>query len=184
MLDADGTQIDRGSESLGGDNASEHFALTAADDVLGFPGVEVTSPLAGYMIRHAYYALTEQGFVYAGESYGHDFGAAWGDGAWPVDLDGDGRSELVTRSTAGDGVSRVRVYRWDAESDTVQHSYIDWEKADTRLARLSVPLGAAVRVETYHAIENTVELTLYREGITESMVLPLTTDILGEWLDA
>ena len=117
---ADGTQIDRGSESLGGDNASEHFALTAVDDVLGFPGVEVTSPLSRYMIRHAYYALTEQGFVYAGEFYGHDFGTALGDGAWPTDLDGDGRRELVTRSTAGDGISRVRVYHWNAEGDVAR----------------------------------------------------------------
>lgn len=181
LLDADGTQIDRGSESLGGDNASERFALTAVDDVLGFPGIEVTLPIAGYMIRHAYYALTEQGFVYVGEFYGHDFGTAWGDGAWTVDLDGNGHSELVTRSTAGDGVSRVRVYRWNAESEAVQHSSIDWEKADERLARLSAPLGVAARAEKYHAGENTVELTLYREGITDSTMLPLTPDILGEW---
>ncbi len=95
LLDTDGTQIDRGSESLGGNKASECFALTAADDVLGFPGIEVTSPLAGYMIRHAYYALTEHGFVYTGESYGHDFGAALGDGAWPV-----GRSILTATGAA------------------------------------------------------------------------------------
>ena len=57
----------------------------------------------------------EQGFVYVGRAFGYDFDdAAEGDGAWPLDLTGDGRSELITRSTFGDGMSCVFVYRWNA----------------------------------------------------------------------
>lgn len=59
-----------------------------------------------------FYALTEQGFVYAGRTFVDD--AAEGDSAWPLDLTGDGRSELITRSTFGDGMSCVFVYCWNA----------------------------------------------------------------------
>ena len=115
-----------------------------------------------------FYALTEQGFVYAGRTVGYDFDdAAEGDGAWPLDLTGDGRSELITRSTFGDGMSCVFVYRWNAAEGGSQ--------------RLSAPLGMTARAETYHAQDNTVTLTLYTESGTKETTLPLTTDILGEW---
>ena len=104
-----------------------------------------------------------------------------GDGVWPLDLTGDGRSELVTRSTFGTGVPRVFVYRWNAAEGISQHSGIVWEKADAQLAKLSAPLGSVARAETYHAEDNTVTLTLYTEGGTREVTLPLTTDILGEW---
>ena len=107
--------------------------------------------------------------------------AEWGDGVWPLDLTGDGRSELVTRSTFGTGVPYVFVYRWNAAEGISQHSGIDWEKADAQLAKLSAPLGSVARAETYHAEDNTVTLTLYTEGGTREVTLPLTTDILGEW---
>ena len=129
-----------------------------------------------------FYALTEQGFVYAGRTVGYDFDdAAEGDGAWPLDLTGDGRSELITRSTFGDGMSCVFVYRWNAAEGGAQRSEVDWDKADAQLARLSAPLGVTARAETYHAQDNTVTLTLYTESGTKETTLPLTTDILGEW---
>lgn len=66
-----------------------------------------------------FYALTEQGFVYAGEAFGLGFDdTEWGDGVWPLDLTGDGRSELVTRSTFGTGVPYVFVYRWNAAEES------------------------------------------------------------------
>ena len=107
--------------------------------------------------------------------------AAEGDGAWPLDLTGDGRSELITRSTFGDGMSCVFVYRWNAAEGGSQRSEVDWDKADAQLARLSEPLGVTARAETYHAQDNTVTLTLYTESGTKETTLPLTTDILGEW---
>ena len=129
-----------------------------------------------------FYALTEQGFVYVGRAFGYDFDdAVEGDGAWPLDLTGDGRSELVTRSTFGDGMSCVFVYRWNVADGNSQYSKVDWEKADAQLARLSAPLGMTARAETYHAQDNTVTLTLYTESGTKETTLPLTTDILGEW---
>ena len=107
--------------------------------------------------------------------------AAEGDGAWPLDLTGDGRSELITRSTFGDGMSCVFVYRWNAAEGGSQRSEVDWDKADAQLARLSEPLGVTARAETYHAQDNTVTLTLYTESGTKETTLPLSTDILGEW---
>lgn len=182
LFDADGVLLETDSVSLGEHEASESFALTARDDVLGFPGFELETVQGGRMTVRYFYALTEQGFVYAGEAFGLGFDdTEWGDGVWPLDLTGDGRSELVTRSTFGTGVPRVFVYRWNAAEGLSQHSGIDWEKADAQLAKLSAPLGSVARAETYHAEDNTVTLTLYTEGGTREVTLPLTTDILGEW---
>ena len=187
LFGADGTEIDIpfgvGRRTLiGEDEAAEKVSLTVRDDVLGFPGFELETIQGGRMTVRYFYALTEQGFVYAGEAFGHGFDdTEWGDGVWPLDLTGDGRSELVTRSTFGTGVPYVFVYRWNAAEGISQHSGIVWEKADAQLAKLSAPLGSVARAETYHAEDNTVTLTLYTEGGTREVTLPLTTDILGEW---
>lgn len=187
LFGADGTEIDIpfGVDRrtwIGEDKAAKKVSLTARDDVLGFPGFELETIQGGRMTVRYFYALTEQGFVYAGEAFGHGFDdTEWGDGVWPLDLTGDGRSELVTRSTFGTGVPRVFVYRWNAAEGISQHSGIVWEKADAQLAKLSAPLGSVARAETYHAEDNTVTLTLYTEGGTREVTLPLTTDILGEW---
>ena len=173
--------MDRGTW-IGNGDAAEKVSLTAWDDVLGFPGFELETIQGGRMTVRYFYALTEQGFVYAGEAFGHGFDdTEWGDGVWPLDLTGDGRSELVTRSTFGTGVPRVFVYRWNAAEGGSQRSEVDWDKADAQLARLSAPLGVTARAETYHAQDNTVTLTLYTESGTKETTLPLTTDILGEW---
>ena len=167
---------------IGEDEAAEKVSLTVRDDVLGFPGFELETVQGGHMTVRYFYALTEQGFVYAGRTFGYDFDdAAEGDGAWPLDLTGDGRSELITRSTFGDGMSCVFVYRWNVADGNSQYSKVDWEKADAQLARLSAPLGVTARAEPYHAQDNTVTLTLYTENGTKETTLPLTTDILGEW---
>ena len=189
LFGADGTEIDIpfgvGRRTwIGEDEAAEKVSLTVRDDVLGFPGFELETIQGGRMTVRYFYALTEQGFfVYAGEAFGHGFDdTEWGDGVWPLDLTGDGRSELVTRSTFGTGVPRVFVYRWNAAEGISQHSGIVWEKADAQLAKLSAPLGSVARAETYHAEDNTVTLTLHTESGTREVTLPLTTDILGEWL--
>ena len=185
LFDADGVLLETDSVSLGEHEASESFALTARDDVLGFPGFELETIQGGRMTVRYFYALTEQGFVYAGRTFGYDFDdAAEGDGAWPLDLTEDGRSELVTRSTFGDDAPCVFVYRWNAAEGGSQRSEVDWEKADAQLARLSAPLGVTARAETYHAQNNTVTLMLYTESGTKETTLPLTTDILGEWFTA
>ncbi len=120
LFGADGTEIDIpfgvGRRTwIGEDEAAEKVSLTVRDDVLGFPGFELETVQGGRMTVRYFYALTEQGFVYAGEAFGHGFDdTEWGDGVWPLDLTGDGRSELVTRSTFGTGVPRVFVYRWNA----------------------------------------------------------------------
>ena len=187
LFGADGTEIDIpfGVDRrtwIGEDKAAKKVSLTARDDVLGFPGFELETIQGGRMTVRYFYALTEQGFVYAGEAFGLGFDdTEWGDGVWPLDLTGDGRSELVTRSTFGTGVPRVFVYRWNAAEGISQHSGIVWEKADAQLAKLSAPLGSVARAETYHAEDNTVTLTLYTENGTKETTLPLTTDILGEW---
>ena len=187
ILRADGTEIDipvgldRGTW-VGNGDAAEKVSLTAWDDVLGFPGFEIETIQGIVMTVCDFYALTEQGFVYAGRTFGYDFDdAAEGDGAWPLDLTGDGRSELITRSTFGDGMSCVFVYRWNAAEGGSQRSEVDWDKADAQFARLSAPLGVTARAETYHAQDNTVTLTLYTENGTKETTLPLTTDILGKW---
>lgn len=187
LYDADGTEIDIpfGVDRrtwIGEDEAAKKVSLTALVDVLGFPGLEIETVQGLHMEVRYFYALTEQGFVYAGEAFGYGFDdTAWGDGVWMLDLTGDGRSELVTRSTYGDGVPRVLVYRWNAAESVSQRSGIVWEKADAELARLSAPLGVVAQAETYHAESNTVTLTLYTESGAKEVTLPLTTDILGEW---
>ena len=187
LFHADGTEIDIpfGVDRrtwIGEDKAAKKVSLTARDDVLGFPGFELETVQGGRMTVRYFYALTEQGFVYAGEAFGHGFDdTEWSDGVWMLDLTGDGRSELVTRSTFGDGVPYVFVYRWNAAEGISQHSGIIWEKANAQLAKLSAPLGSVARAETYHAEDNTVTLTLYTENGTKETTLPLTTDILGEW---
>lgn len=151
---------------------SEHIVPCGEGDFFG--SVAIPDPSAAI---HA-----EQGFVYAGRTVGYDFDdAAEGDGAWPLDLTGDGRSELITRSTFGDGMSCVFVYRWNAAEGGSQRSEVDWDKADAQLARLSAPLGVTARAETYHAQDNTVTLTLSTESGTKETTLTLSTDILGEW---
>ena len=95
---------------IGNGDAAEKVSLTAWDDVLGFPGFELETIQGIVMTVCDFYALTEQGFVHVGRTFGYDFeDAAEGDGAWPLDLTGDGRSELITRSTYGDGMSCVFV---------------------------------------------------------------------------
>ena len=187
LFHADGTEIDiplgvNGGTWIGNGDAAEKVSLTAWDDVLGFPGFEIETIQGLDMTVCDFYALTEQGFVFMGRAFGYGFDdAAEGDGAWPLDLTGDGRSELITRSTFGDGMSCVYVYRWNDAEGVSQYSEVDWEKADAQFACLSEHLGALARTETYHAEDNTVTLTLYTESGTKETTLPLTTDILGEW---
>ena len=108
LFDADGVLLETDSVSLGEHEASESFALTARDDVLGFPGFELETIQGGRMTVRYFYALTEPGFVYAGEAFGYGFDdAGGGEGGWRRDLTGDGRSELVTGSTCGTGVPYV-----------------------------------------------------------------------------
>ena len=164
LFGADGAEIDipfgvdRGTW-IGNGDAAEKVSLTAWDDVLGFPGFELETIQGIVMTVCDFYALTEQGFVYAGRTFGYDFDDA----------------------AEGDGAPCVFVYRWNAAEGISQHSGIVWEKADAQLAKLSAPLGSVARAETYHAEDNTVTLTLYTEGGTREVTLPLTTDILGEW---
>ena len=164
ILRADGTEIDipvgldRGTW-VGNGDAAEKVSLTAWDDVLGFPGFEIETIQGIVMTVCDFYALTEQGFVYAGRTFGYDFDDA----------------------AEGDGAPCVFVYRWNAAEGGSQRSEVDWDKADAQLARLSAPLGVTARAETYHAQDNTVTLTLYTESGTKETTLPLTTDVLGEW---
>ena len=164
LFGADGTEIDIpfgvGRRTwIGEDEAAEKVSLTVRDDVLGFPGFELETVQGGRMTVRYFYALTEQGFVYAGRTFGYDFDDA----------------------AEGDGAPCVFVYRWNAAEGISQHSGIVWEKADAQLAKLSAPLGSVARAETYHAQDNTVTLTLYTESGTKETTLPLTTDVLGEW---
>lgn len=116
---------------IGNGDAAEKVSLTAWDDVLGFPGFEIETIQGLNMTVCDFYALTEQGFVYVGRAFGYDFDdAAEGDGAWPLDLTGDGRSELITRSTFGDGMSCVlstagtvrRAFRREAVSTGIRRT--------------------------------------------------------------
>lgn len=164
LFGADGAEIDipfgvdRGTW-IGNGDAAEKVSLTAWDDVLGFPGFELETIQGIVMTVCDFYALTEQGFVYAGRTFGYDFDDA----------------------AEGDGAPCVFVYRWNAAEGGSQRSEVDWDKADAQLARLSAPLGVTARAETYHAQDNTVTLTLYTESGTKETTLPLTTDVLGEW---
>ena len=88
LFGADGTEIDIpfgvGRRTwIGEDEAAEKVSLTVRDDVLGFPGFELETVQGGRMTVCDFYALTEQGFVYAGEAFGRGFDdTEWGDGVW------------------------------------------------------------------------------------------------------
>ena len=78
LFNADGTEIDipfgvDRRTLIGEDEAAEKVSLTARDDVLGFPGFELETVQGGRMTVRYFYALTEQGFVYAGRTVGYDF---------------------------------------------------------------------------------------------------------------
>ena len=78
LFNADGTEIDIpfGVDRrtwIGEDEAAEKVSLTARDDVLGFPGFELETIQDGRMTVRYFYALTEQGFVYAGKAFGYGF---------------------------------------------------------------------------------------------------------------
>ena len=104
---------------LGNGDAAEKVSLTAWDDVLGFPGFEVTTVNDASHLKRIFYALTGGGTpVNVADSFGLSFGPDDDyNYAVPVDLNGDGRSELLTRvSYSGSGVDRVLAFRWNAES--------------------------------------------------------------------
>lgn len=95
LFGADGAEIDipfgvNCGTWIGNGNAAEKVSLTARDDVLGFPGFELETIQGIVMTVCDFYALTEQGFVYAGRTVGYDFGDA---------AEGDGACRLISRET-------------------------------------------------------------------------------------
>ena len=135
LFRADGTEIDipfgvdRGTW-IGNGDAAEKVSLTAWDDVLGFPGFEVTTVNDASHLQRIFYALTGGGTpVNVADSFGLSFGPDDDyNYAVPVDLNGDGRSELLTRvSYSGSGVDRVLAFRWNAESSVSEEGRLFWD---------------------------------------------------------
>ena len=120
----------------------------ADDMILDFPAYEVTE-FSGSVFRHkTYYAFTGTGAltkIAYNFGYDDDF-----DFIMPIDFDGDGRSELLTRvSYGGTGVSRFRAFRWNADSGTADEGQLNWDTQD--LFRRIGPLGEMERQEEYDA---------------------------------
>lgn len=75
---------------------NDSITAFAMDDLLGFPGVAVQTDTAGGSHKsYSYYAWTDHGVQYVGDSFG--FYDDPREAATVIDLDGDGRNELVTQ---------------------------------------------------------------------------------------
>ena len=188
LFDADGVLLETDSVSLGEHEASESFALTARDDVLGFPGFEVTTVNDASHLQRIFYALTGDGTpVNVADSFGLSFGPDDDyNYAVPVDLNGDGRSELLTRvSYSGSGVDRVLAFRWNAESSVSEEGRLFWDTET--LFQHTGPLGERQRLEEYDAERGVFVLKYERYDAErdvrewESEELPLAMESF-EWL--
>ena len=188
LFDADGVLLETDSVSLGEHEASESFALTAWDDVLGFPGFEVTTVNDASHLQRIFYALTGGGTpVNVADSFGLSFGPDDDyNYAVPVDLNGDGRSELLTRvSYSGSGVDRVLAFRWNAESSVSEEGRLFWDTET--LFQHTGPLGERQRLEEYDAERGVFVLKYERYDAErdvrewESEELPLAMESF-EWL--
>ena len=193
LFGADGTEIDipfgvdRGTW-LGNGDAAEKVSLTAWDDLLGFPGFEVTTVNDASHLKRIFYALTGGGTpVNVADSFGLSFGPDDDyNYAVPVDLNGDGRSELLTRvSYSGSGVDRVLAFRWNAESSVSEEGRLFWDTET--LFQHTGPLGERQRLEEYDAERGVFVLKYERYDAErdvrewESEELPLAMESF-EWL--
>lgn len=146
----------------------------ADDMILDFPAYEVTE-FSGPVFRHkTYYAFTGAGAltkIAYNFGYDDDF-----DFIMPIDFDGDGRSELLTRvSYGGTGVSRFRAFRWNADSGTADEGQLNWDTQD--LFRRIGPLGEMERQEEYDAERGVFTFRYIWGGQEwEYMELPLATE--------
>ena len=188
LSDVDGVQFDGDSISLGKRDASSSFSLTAVDDLLGFPGFEVTTVNDASHLQRIFYALTGGGTpVNVADSFGLSFGPDDDyNYAVPVDLNGDGRSELLTRvSYSGSGVDRVLAFRWNAESSVSEEGRLFWDTET--LFQHTGPLGERQRLEEYDAERGVFVLKYERYDAErdvrewESEELPLAMESF-EWL--
>ena len=193
LFRADGTEIDIpfGVDRrtwIGNGDVAEKVSLTAWDDVLGFPGFEVTTVNDASHLQRIFYALTGGGTpVNVADSFGLSFGPDDDyNYAVPVDLNGDGRSELLTRvSYSGSGVDRVLAFRWNAESSVSEEGRLFWDTET--LFQHTGPLGERQRLEEYDAERGVFVLKYERYDAErdvrewESEELPLAMESF-EWL--
>lgn len=151
---------------------NDSIAIFAMDDLLGFHGVAVqTDTAGGYHKSYSYYAWTDSGVQYVGYSFG--FYDDPREATTAVDLDGDGRSELVTQLTYGaDGVEQVIAFRWNGTSAEVGTP--NWTKAGVDLDALH--LGATQVQERYDSESGKLTLTYDADGETKTAVLWLTAE--------
>lgn len=156
-------------------DAPQEGEITYLDDVLGFSGYAVTTETMGDSWKVVdYYAVVDgedlpvaESFGYLDEPYSKTVA---------FDLDGDGRSELISFCTfSGDGAERVFARRWNGESGQSEEGYPDWGKADVELSGI----GLIYWQESYDAARGVVELR-YRGGSEEddyrTAELPLTME--------
>lgn len=113
------------------DDEAQGEELTYLDDVLGFSGYAVTVESMGDFWKIVdYYAIVDGEDIPVAESFG------FGDTAYSktvaYDLDGDGRSEIVSFCVyGGDGAERVYAFRWNGTAS--EEGTPDWSKADIDL---------------------------------------------------
>lgn len=147
--------------------------ITYLDDVLGFEGYAVTTVAIGDEWMSAdYYATVDGADVLVADSFG--FGNDAYTKTVAYDLDGDGRSELVSLCTyGGDGAERVYLFRWNGTASEVGTP--DWSKAGVDLDMV----GVMQMQESYDTARGVV--ALYYHGNWEgdeyrTVELPLTME--------
>ena len=127
---------------------------TAEDSVLGFPGYEVAAIDRASRLDRRFFALTGDGTLTdVARTFGLSFdfdGEDHYNYVLPLDLNGDGRSELLARvSYTGSGVDRFYAFRWNEESGTAEMGRIFWDM-EALFQRVG-PLGEHQRLEEYDA---------------------------------
>lgn len=155
------------------DDEAQREEIEYLDDVLGFSGYAITTETmrdAWKMVE--YYAMVDGVDVLVADSFGFSDDAYTKTVA--CDLDGDGRSELVSLCTyGGDGAERVYLFRWNGTASEVGTP--DWSKAGVDLDMV----GVMQMQESYDTARSVV--ALYYHGDWESdeyrtVELPLTME--------
>lgn len=173
VLPDDTEQTDTNAQTYTPEDETQENEITYLDDVLGFSGYAVTAEsMDGDFWKIVdYYAIIDGEEVAVAESFG------FGDTAYSktvaYDLDGDGRSELVSFCVyGGDGAERVYAFRWNGTAS--EKGTPDWSRADIDLDEIDWGY-----IESYDTERGVIALCYHGDWESDeyrTVELPLTME--------